>query len=148
MSKDDAGHARAALEHVAVLRSHAGASGADEALRFDAICMRLAAAIEDASRIGDRARATAFEGHWPAMWSTRNRITHGYAYVNRDVVNATVERDLDAFEAGLRAIVEGFAYGIEPGSAGSDSHWRPGTVEEETLPQRRPPAIAAKPENN
>lgn len=71
----------------------------------DAICMRLAAAIEDASRIGENARARAFGAKWPAMWSTRNRITHGYAFVSRDVVLATVARDLDQFEAGLRSIV-------------------------------------------
>lgn len=104
MSKDDAGHAVAALEHVAILRSHAASDAADEELRFDAICMRLAAAIEDASRIGDDARALAFEGRWPAIWSTRNRITHGYALVSRDVIAATVERDLDAFEEALRRI--------------------------------------------
>jgi uncharacterized protein with HEPN domain len=67
--------------------------------------MRLAAAIEDASRIGAEPRALAFGEKWPAMWSTRNRITHGYAFVSRDVVLATVERDLDQFEAGLRRIV-------------------------------------------
>jgi uncharacterized protein with HEPN domain len=105
VSKDDAGHALAALEHLAALRSHAASQGEDEALRLDAICMRLAAAIEDASRIGEKARAQAFGAKWPAMWSTRNRITHGYAFVSRDVVLATVERDLDQFEAGLRRIV-------------------------------------------
>ncbi|NYI41689.1 HepT-like ribonuclease domain-containing protein [Demequina lutea] len=106
MSKDDSGHALAALEHLAVLRSHAASDGADEALRFDAICMRLAAAIEDASRIGDEVRARAFGAKWPAMWSTRNRITHGYAFVSWDVVLATVERDLDDFEAALLAIAK------------------------------------------
>jgi len=107
VSKDDAGHALAALEHLAVLRSHAASEDAEEALRFDAICMRLAAAIEDASRIGDKARAQAFGAKWPAMLSTRNRITHGYAFVSRDVIVATVERDLDDFEAGLRVIASG-----------------------------------------
>jgi len=67
--------------------------------------MRLAAAIEDASRIGPESRERAFGEKWPAMWSTRNRITHGYAFVSRDVVMATVDKDLDQFEAGLRRIV-------------------------------------------
>ena len=107
MSKDDAGYALAALEHLAVLRSHEASVGADEALRFDAICMRLAAAIEDASRIGEEARADAFGAKWPAMWSTRNRSTHGYAFVSQDVIAATVARDLDDFEAGLHNIVSG-----------------------------------------
>ncbi len=106
MSKDDAGHALAALEHLAVLRGHAAATDADDVLRFDAICMRLAAAIEDTSRISDGVRRIAFEGRWPAIWSTRNRITHGYAYVSRDVVTATVERDLDDFEDALRGIAQ------------------------------------------
>ena len=104
MSKGDASHALAALENLAVLRSHASASGADEGLRFDAICMRLAASIEDASRISETGRGQAFGARWPAMWSTRNRIAHGYAFVSTEVIVATVERDLDEFEAGLRAI--------------------------------------------
>ncbi len=115
MSTDDAGYAMAALEHLAVLRGYAAATDADDALRFDAICMRLAAAIEDASRIDDEVRALAFEGRWPAMWSTRNRITHGYAFVSRDVITTTVERDLDDFEAVLHTI----AKRVEPGSTPS-----------------------------
>ena len=105
MTRSDASHAAAALEHLAVLRRHAESEDADDELRFDAICMRLAAAIEDASRIGADARTAAFGAKWAAMWSTRNRITHGYAFVSRDVILATVERDLDDFEAGLRKIV-------------------------------------------
>lgn len=104
MSKDDAGHAAAALEHIAVLRAHANSTEADDVLRFDAICMRLAAAIEDASRIGDGARTRAFGSKWPAIWSTRNRITHGYAFVSQDVIEATVKHDLDEFEAALQSV--------------------------------------------
>ena len=107
MTRSDASHAAAALEHLAVLRRHADSEGADDQLRFDAMCMRLAAAIEDASRIGADARAHAFGAKWTAMWSTRNRITHGYAFVNRDVILASVERDIDDFETGLRNIVSG-----------------------------------------
>nr|WP_255633195.1 HepT-like ribonuclease domain-containing protein [Demequina sp. TTPB684] len=92
---------------MAVLKSHAASAGAEETLQFDAICMRLAAAIEDASRIGETARLRVFGAKWPAMWSTRNRITHGYAFVSRDVIAATVERDLDDFGAGLSRIVNG-----------------------------------------
>ena len=105
MSKDDAGHALAALEHLMALRRHAASEVADETLRFDAICMRLAAAIEDASRVGAESRERAFGEKWPAMWSTRNRITHGYAFVSRDVVLATVDKELDQFEEGLRGIL-------------------------------------------
>lgn len=110
MTKDDAGHAAAALEHIAVLRTHAAATEADERLRFDAICMRLAAAIEDASRIGEEVRVRAFKGRWPAIWSTRNRITHGYALVSREVIEATVEHDLDEFEAALRSLASSLGW--------------------------------------
>ncbi len=87
MSKSDAGHASAALENLPVLRRHADS------------------AIEDATGIG--ADAHAFGATWTAMWSTRNRITHRYTFVNRDVILATVERDLDDFKTGLCAIVSG-----------------------------------------
>lgn len=104
MRRDDASHARAALGHLAVLREHAAAIEVAESLRLDATCMRLAAAIEDASRMSDAARETAFGDAWPAMWSTRNRITHGYAYVRADVIEATVANDLAEFEDALRLI--------------------------------------------
>ena len=42
---------------------------------------------------------------WAVAWATRNRIAHGYADVDLDVIRATVEHDLPRIEAVLRAEV-------------------------------------------
>jgi uncharacterized protein with HEPN domain len=48
-------------------------------------------------------RDRAFGDDWRVIWATRNRIAHGYAYIDLSIVQATVEQDLPLFEATLRA---------------------------------------------
>ncbi len=38
------------------------------------------------------------------MWSVRNRIAHGYTYVDRQIITATVEHDLADFEQVLNQL--------------------------------------------
>jgi uncharacterized protein with HEPN domain len=49
---------------------------------MDAVCMRLSAAIESVAMIDDALRARAYGDAWPAIWSVRNRIAHGYLVVD------------------------------------------------------------------
>ena len=44
----------------------------------------------------------AFGDDWSLMWATRNRIAHGYAYIDMSIVTATVQRDLPWLEDRLR----------------------------------------------
>ena len=73
---------------------------------FDAVCMRLSAAIESISAIDQSARDRAFGSTWPAIASVRNRIAHGYTYVDREIIDNTVEHDLDDLERGLDRLAE------------------------------------------
>lgn len=67
----------------------------------DTVILRLAAAIE-AVHSGDLG-VRLFGEEWSIIWATRNRIAHGYAYIDHDMIRATVERDLPGFEKVLVA---------------------------------------------
>jgi uncharacterized protein with HEPN domain len=104
VSKTDASYAEGALEHVETLRAHLVAESPSRQMKFDAVCMRLAAALEDASHITPETRDSAFGDRWHAMWAMRNRIAHGYLAIDPRAVTATLGPDLDAFESALRSI--------------------------------------------
>jgi uncharacterized protein with HEPN domain len=107
VSKTDASYAAGALENIAHLRNHLTLGSLDQQLVIDAVCMRLGAALEEASHITPEARELAFGGRWPAMWATRNRIAHGYLEIDSGTIAATVGHDLDDFEAALRSLAGG-----------------------------------------
>jgi uncharacterized protein with HEPN domain len=64
----------------------------------DAVSLRLAAAIESLAQCSDDVRARLFGDDWPLMWATRNRIAHGYAFIDFSIIRATVEDDLPELE--------------------------------------------------
>ncbi|MGL4339712.1 MAG: HepT-like ribonuclease domain-containing protein [Rhodoglobus sp.] len=43
---------------------------------------------------------------WHIVWATRNRIAHGYTYVDRSIIEATIANDLPLLEAALAAEVK------------------------------------------
>ncbi len=63
-----------------------------------------AAVIESVAMVDESLRDRAFGSVWPAVWSVRNRIAHGYFHVDRTIITATVENDLGEFEQGLDRI--------------------------------------------
>lgn len=65
---------------------------------FDAVCMRLAAAIESLGAIEEGLRDEAFGTSWPVIWGVRNRIAHGYVALDRTIIISTVDYDLAEFE--------------------------------------------------
>ncbi|MGF0115010.1 HepT-like ribonuclease domain-containing protein [Promicromonospora sp. Marseille-Q5078] len=106
MKRTDAQLARESLEHLAMLQRHVAEGSWDAQMTVDAVCLRLAAAIDSASRLSERGRAEAFGDGWPAVWATRNRIVHGYTAVDGEIVRATVENDLGAFWAALDHLID------------------------------------------
>jgi hypothetical protein len=58
----------------------------------------------DVAMVDDERRFRAYGQVWPAIWSVRNRIAHGYVFVDRAIITATVENDLGELEQGLRSI--------------------------------------------
>jgi uncharacterized protein with HEPN domain len=91
-----------ALTHLAVLRLHLTRGDLDDQTIADAVSLRLAASIESIARSSEALRARAFGDDWSLIWATRNRIAHGYAFIDMSIVAATVADDLLWFEARLQ----------------------------------------------
>ena len=104
MTRSDLEHVAAAREHLAHLRRHLERGDLADDTIFDAVCMRLSAAIESVAMVDDALRTRAYGDIWPAIWSVRNRIAHGYFAVDRTIIMATVDNDLGEFEEGLTSI--------------------------------------------
>ncbi|NQW73234.1 MAG: DUF86 domain-containing protein [Actinobacteria bacterium] len=98
-----------ALMHLCVLRKHLARGDLDDQTVADAVTPRLAAAIEALASGTDELRTRAFGDDWPLMWATRNRIAHGYAYIDMSIVTATVQQDLPWLEDRLREEATRFA---------------------------------------
>jgi uncharacterized protein with HEPN domain len=69
-------------------------AGLDDQTVADAVCLRLASAIECVADLSPELRAQAFGEDWPLIWATRNRIAHGYATIDLSIIKATVRDDL------------------------------------------------------
>jgi uncharacterized protein with HEPN domain len=103
VSRTDAELVSDALEHLRVLHRHLQQSAINEQTVADAVSLRLAAAIESMSVASQALRDRLFGDQWPIMWATRNRIAHGYAFIDLTIIRATVQQDLPAFESALQA---------------------------------------------
>jgi uncharacterized protein with HEPN domain len=96
-----------ALDHLEVLRRHQARADLDDQTVADAVALRLAAAVEAVAGIDPERRQQAFGDDWALIWATRNRIAHGYAFIDRAVITATVNNDLPGFEASIRRLLKG-----------------------------------------
>lgn len=103
MSRSDAELVGDALEHIRMLRAHLDRSDLTDQTVADAVSLRLAAAIESLSSASQSLRDRVFGDQWPIIWATRNRIAHGYAYIDLAIIRNTVELDLPHVEQALRA---------------------------------------------
>ena len=103
MTRSDEELVRDALDHLGTLKRHLSRSDIADETVADAVSLRLAAAIEAISETSSEYRENTFGDEWKIIWATRNRIAHGYAHVNLQLIRSTVERDLPDFERKLRA---------------------------------------------
>lgn len=101
MSRSDRELVADALQHIEVLKSHLVRVGLDDQTVADAVCLRLAAALEALARGSTEMRLRLFGDDWSLMWATQNRITHGYAFIDRALIQATVSLDRPWLEACL-----------------------------------------------
>lgn len=108
MSRSDEELVRDALEHIAVLKSHLERGSMDDLVIADAVNMRLSAAIESLSQASPELRDNYFAEDWKLMWATRNRISHGYSFVDQSLIQLTVVIRLPGLEERLRSALEQF----------------------------------------
>jgi len=101
VSRSDAERLRDAQFHLEILDSHMQKAGLDDQTVADAVCLRLASAIECVADLSPELRAQAFGEDWPLIWATRNRIAHGYAMIDLRIIKATVRDDLPGFRTAI-----------------------------------------------
>jgi uncharacterized protein with HEPN domain len=118
VSRSDAERVVDALEHLQVLHEHLESGELEDQLVIDAVSLRLASVIEAIHSRDDSLGQRLFGDAWKGIWATRNHIAHGYGYVDEDLIRATVENDLQSFEAVL--IREAGQLGIPVALRGSD----------------------------
>lgn len=94
-----------AVVHLDAMHRHLERGSISDETVADAVSMRLAAAIESLHRGAPGLTTDLFGNEWPVIWGMRNRIVHGYAWIDIETVRATVKDDLPAFEAILRMLL-------------------------------------------
>lgn len=97
------------LDHLAIMREHQQRGNLDDAVILDAICLRLASAIESLSRLSEQRRQDLFGNEWHVIWATRNRIAHAYVRVDASIVVATLDHDVPPLIELLTAALDGDA---------------------------------------
>ena len=108
MSRTDEELVRDALDHIEILKSHLTRSDLEQVIVADAVNMRLSAAIESLSQTTLEFRAQYFEEDWKLMKATRNRISHGYSFVDQSIIQQTIVNRLPGLEAQLRTALTEF----------------------------------------
>lgn len=101
MSRSDEELVADALHHLAILRKHMDHSELSDQLVADAVSLRLAAAIEALAQGSEAVQAGLFGPDWADMWATRNRIAHGYIFIDFSIVTATIDKDVPQFQTRL-----------------------------------------------
>jgi uncharacterized protein with HEPN domain len=108
MSRGDQELVRDALDHIEILKSHLEHGGLEQILVADAVNMRLSAAIESLSQTTTGFREKYFAEEWQLMKATRNRISHGYSFVDQSIIQLTIVNRLPGMEDQLRAALAEF----------------------------------------
>lgn len=108
MSRSDEELVKDALDHIEILKSHLTRSDLEQLIIADAVNMRLSAAIESLSQTTPEFRAEYFAEDWKLMKATRNRISHGYSFVDQSIIQQTIVNRLPGLEAQLRTALAEF----------------------------------------
>lgn len=91
-----------ALFHLGKVEDHATHDLTEE-LVIDACALRLIAMLDSLSTLPPATLAKLFHDDWTLMRGMRNRLVHGYATTDRNVIEATIRDELPH----LRRVIEG-----------------------------------------
>lgn len=94
------------VAHLDALHRHLENGSIDDETVADAVALRLAAAIDALHRGAPGLTTDLFRDEWHVIWGMRNRIAHGYAWIDIETVKVTVDEDLPALETAVRALFE------------------------------------------
>lgn len=107
MSRSDRELVSDALAHLTVLAQHRARGDLSDSTVADAVCLRLAAALDALAATSEKFRSQTFGDDWYVMRSTRNRIAHGYISIDLNLISATVENDIPELVKQLTVALEG-----------------------------------------
>ena len=113
MSRSDRELLADALSQLEVLRAHQTRRYLDDQTVADVVFLRLSAAIEAVASMSEDVRSDAFGEDWPLIWATRNRIAHGYAFIDRTMIASTIDKDLPGFESTIRRLYDERSWRLE-----------------------------------
>lgn len=91
-----------ALEHFDRALEYSTRDLSDQ-LTLDVIAMRLSAGIDSLMHVEDGVLLSILGDQWPKMRGMRNRMAHGYAFVNSVIIVKTIESNLPPVVDVLRA---------------------------------------------
>jgi uncharacterized protein with HEPN domain len=89
------------------MNNHRRRGTIEDLVILDAICLRLASAIESLSRLTEARRQELFGNEWHIVWATRNRIAHAYMRLDAGIIVATLDQDIPQLIATLTEALEG-----------------------------------------
>ncbi len=104
MSRSDRERVLLVQEHLKALWRHVARGKLEDELIFDAVCQRLAAAIEELDQLDSRLLQQEFGIEWKLIKATRNAISHSYAFVDAALIRNTINKDLNRLEVGVERI--------------------------------------------
>lgn len=90
-----------ALFHLNKVEDHAN-HGLAEELVVDACALRLIAMLDALSKLSETLLTRIFRSDWALMRGMRNRLVHGYATIDKRIIEATIREELPE----LRRIIE------------------------------------------
>lgn len=107
MNRSDRDWLLDAVNHLEFLQQYVNLENREDQVVLDAIAMRLSAAIDSVSHISEKLRSHVFtDAQWRDISGTRNRIAHGYGFVDAARLTVFIERDVPDFDADIRRLLE------------------------------------------
>lgn len=103
MKRTDNDRLRKALLHLDALHRHLERQDLADETVADAVSLRLASAIETLRTTDGELETRLFGADWGRIWTTRNHIARGYAFVSQDLIQETIRFNLPDFERTLRS---------------------------------------------
>lgn len=100
------GHIRDAISDIRAYASVGEEAFLSDRMRQDAIIRKLEIIGEAVKRLSDETRARRSEIPWKQIAGMRDRLTHAYFGVDLGLVWRVVERDLQALETAVAALLD------------------------------------------
>jgi len=95
-----------ALDSLELVASYVAREDRTKQLVLDAISMRIIAGVEALNKLDPQRREELFGDGWTHMRAMRNRIAHGYEFVDPEVVLETATRDVPRVLETINAVLK------------------------------------------